>query len=160
MLPDLPMMIFYFVEKVIRGTAEAAIWGQVYHRDSWQAFFDVFNSLPLIGIGWLVSLWARTRLGALVFASMALHVAFDFPVHREDAHRHFFPLSDWRFTSPVSYWDPNHYGDIFAPVEALAVVVGCVVLFRGYEARAGKAVVGLIGGSYLAYLGYVLLVWA
>ena len=54
---------------------------------------------------------------------MALHVPEDLFLHHDDGHRHFYPLSQWRYSSPVSYWDPNHYGKIVAPLEALAVVL-------------------------------------
>jgi len=38
---------------------------------------------------------------------MALHALFDFPLHHDDGHRHFWPFSEFRFDSPVSYWDPG-----------------------------------------------------
>lgn len=46
------------------------------------------------------------------------------------AHRHLFPLSDWRFASPVSYWDPAHHGDVFLAAEADLVALGGLVLLR------------------------------
>ena len=63
-------------------------------------------------------------------ASMTLHCLADLALHREDAHGHLFPLSDWRFTSPVSYWDPAHYGLIFAACELVLVAVGSIWLLR------------------------------
>ena len=39
----------------------------------------------------------------------------------DDAHRHFYPLSDYRFISLVSYWDPRHYGTVAMPAELLTV---------------------------------------
>ena len=47
-LPDAPMFIFYFVEKVIRQTPELVIWQQSYYQTGWQNFIDLFNSLPLM----------------------------------------------------------------------------------------------------------------
>ena len=122
-LPDLPMFGFYAYQKLI-GTPEREIWGDHYFRDSWQLLFDVFNSFPLfIGL-LLVSWWAGWQgpffqwMG-LLSASALLHLACDLPVHFDDSHRHFLPFSNWRFQSPVSYWDPRHYGRQFATLEAL-----------------------------------------
>ena len=158
-LPDAPMFVFYFVEKVIRGLSEQEIWTQAYYQPHWQNFIDVFNSLPLMGLGLLLALWTRSRFSLLLFASMLLHGLADLPLHNDDAHRHFFPVSDWRFISPVSYWDPRHYGAIAAPLEILAVLIGCVFLWRAHPAWPGRLLLGLIGLCYLAYFGYVLVVW-
>ena len=66
-----------------------------------RVFFDCFNSLPFIGMGFLVALRVKSRAGQLVCLSMLLHVFGDLPLHHDDGHRHFFPFSDWRFESPV-----------------------------------------------------------
>ena len=61
--------------------------------------------------------------------SMVGHSLLDLPVHNDDAHRHFFPFSNYRFISPFSYWDPNHYGRIVAFVEmALVLAVNPIAL--------------------------------
>ena len=171
LLPDMPIIWFYFQEKVLRGTPEMVIWQESYYRESWQVFFDLFNSLPILGL-LFVAAWsfeshrspARPgRDGArslrLLFASMAVHAACDLPLHNNDGHRHFWPLSDWRFESPLSYWDPEHYGLWFALAEIALVVVGSIWLFRHYRQRLGRIVVGLIAASYLVYIAYVLVVW-
>ncbi len=157
-LPDAPMFAFYLFEK-LAGTPERVIWGASYHEPSWQAFFDVFNSLPLAALGLLVA-WRRGSPRALaLFASVAVHCLLDLPLHREDGHRHFFPLSDWRFVSPVSYWDPDHHGRVFAVLEMLGTVVGCAVLARRFGTPLARALLGGIVALYAAYVGYALLVW-
>ncbi|MGY8813645.1 MAG: hypothetical protein ACKVHQ_02860 [Gammaproteobacteria bacterium] len=90
LLPDLPMFIFYFVERFIRGVPERTIWSQSYYFPGWQNFIDVFNSVPLIILGGAVAWYFKARLIVLLCASMLLHVALDFPLHHDDAHRHFF----------------------------------------------------------------------
>jgi len=159
-LPDAPMFVFYFVEKVVRRTPEAVIWRQNYHQPHWQNFIDLFNSLPLMLLGWVLAAWVGSKLGVLLFTSMALHVLGDLPLHHHDAHRHFFPFSDWRFHSPVSYWDPNHYGQIVTLFEILAVLVGSVWLVQGYEAWPARLSIALVGMLYGAYFVYVFSVWA
>jgi len=159
-LPDAPMFVFYFVEKVLRKTPESMIWREAYYQSHWQNFIDLFNSLPCIVLGLGLTLWAGSQFGVLLFGSMVLHIAGDLPLHHDDAHRHFFPFSNWRFISPISYWDPRHYGHIVSIVEILMVVISCGLLFVLYDSLPGKITIGLIGMSYLAYFIYVLLVWA
>ncbi|MFN0043423.1 MAG: hypothetical protein ACKVSF_09450, partial [Alphaproteobacteria bacterium] len=79
-----------------------------------------------------------------------LHIAGDFPLHIDDAHAHFWPLSDWRFRSPVSYWDARHYGQLWAPFEAALAVAMIAVLWRRYDARWVRAALALGALSYLA----------
>ncbi|WP_299489389.1 hypothetical protein [Acaryochloris sp. IP29b_bin.137] len=159
-LPDAPMFVFYFVEKVLRGSSEQYIWRQAYYQTHWQNFIDVFNSLPIIAFGFLIALWAESRIGILLFASMTLHVLGDLPLHHDDGHRHFFPFSNWRFESPISYWDPNHYGGLFTRVEILAVLISCFVLFRRYKSLKGRMALGVIGGLYGAYFVYAFTMWS
>ncbi len=158
-LPDAPIFLFYFVEKVMRGTPERVIWSQAYFQEHWQNFIDLFNSLPLMVLGLALSLWTKSTVAIALFLSMMLHVAGDLPLHHDDAHRHFFPFSNWRFISPVSYWDPKHYGQVVAPIEIAGVIACCVVLFLNSESLAGKAMISTIGGSYIAYFIYVVMVW-
>lgn len=126
-LPDAPMFLFYAYQKFV-GTPERDIWGDHYFRDGWQAFFDVFNSFPLFIAMLAVCWWAGWQWGVLLAASAMLHLVGDLPLHNDDAHRHFLPFTNWRFASPVSYWDKNHYGHIFAPLEALVGLGLCIWL--------------------------------
>lgn len=158
-LPDLPIIAFYFTEKVLRQTPEPIIWSQIYYRAGWQNFFDLFNSLPLIGVGIIIALYTRARTWVAFFAAMGLHALGDLPLHHDDAHRHLYPFSDWRFHSPVSYWDPRHYGGIVAPLECLLVVVGSVVIYRCAHSSASKALVLILGAVYLAFLGFAFSFW-
>jgi hypothetical protein len=158
-LPDLPIFVFYFVEKVLRKTPERIIWSQSYFQAHWQDFIDVFNSLPLMVLGLGLSIWGKSNVAIALFISMMLHVAGDLPLHHDDAHRHFLPLSNWRFISPLSYWDPRHHGNIVASIEVLAVIVSCVVLVLTYDSLVERSIIAFIGGSYLVYFVYALVVW-
>lgn len=146
LVPDLPMVIFYGVEKFIFGQSERYIWGTAYFSTHWSNFIDPFNSIPLIALGFAGCFWWRSRWGWLFFSSMLLHVLGDLPLHHDDGHRHFFPLSNWRFESPVSYWDLNHHGGVVAILEAIAVLVACLILFRSYTSRWGKGIMAILMG--------------
>jgi hypothetical protein len=159
-VPDATMFVFYAYQKLIRGVPEGTIWNDLYFRPEWQGVFDAFHSWPLIGI----AAWVAYRMGSsgwsVFFGSMAVHSVADFLLHNDDAHRHFFPLSDFRFVSPVSYWDPQHFGQLLGPLEALMVIVGSVVLSRRYSSRVVRALLGALAGLYVVGIGYALLVWA
>jgi hypothetical protein len=159
LLPDLPIFVFYVVERVGLGRPERMIWGERYFDSGWQMFFDTFNSLPLIfvlgAVGWMLG----SRFVGLLAASMLLHVALDLPLHHDDGHRHLFPLSSWRFESPLSYWDAAHYGEILAPAEALLVLVGCSVLWRRHPGRKGRLWIGGVASIYVAYIAFALVYW-
>ncbi|NER79486.1 MAG: hypothetical protein F6K42_07865 [Leptolyngbya sp. SIO1D8] len=158
-LPDAPIFAFYFIERVVKGTSESIIWREAYYREGWQNLIDFFNSVPLIIIGFIVTAWAGSRIGMALFSSMFLHVLGDLPLHHHDAHRHFFPFSNWRFESPVSYWDPAFHGDLITRLEILLVIASCIILLLTYQSLPAKISVGLVGLSYIAYFVYVLVVW-
>lgn len=158
-LPDAPMFIFYFVEKIIHQKPEMMIWRQSYYQSDWQNFIDFFNSLPLMLIGLSIAAWISSKVGMLVFSSMILHVAGDLPLHHDDAHRHFFPFSNWRFISSFSYWDSHHYGNIVSSLEILAVIIGSTILFRMYRSHLGKIGIAIIGVLYFLHFLYALAVW-
>ncbi|WP_119066653.1 metal-dependent hydrolase [Rubrobacter indicoceani] len=55
------------------------------------------------------------------------HTVVDFLTHAEDPRPLFYPFSDWTWNSPVSYYDPEHYGRTFSLLSnggALVLIVG------------------------------------
>ena len=158
-LPDAPMFLFYFWEKHLMGRTERWIWSIGYHDPFWQAFFDLFNSIPLLGLVALLSLWRGRRRLLAMFGSMILHGFVDLLLHHHDSHRHFFPFSEWRFESPVSYWDPRYYGHIFAPLEFLLVLSGCLVLIMTWKLRAVRLIAGGILLVYALFIAFAISVW-
>ncbi|WP_419938960.1 hypothetical protein [Candidatus Palauibacter sp.] len=179
--PDAPMLVFYLWERLVRGVSEGRIWSERYFDPGWQVVFDIPSSIPLLVIALCILLvlvgrrstagripsagvaatprTARLTAWTLFVASMILHALGDLPLHREDAHRHFFPVSDWRFTSPVSYWDPAHYGGYAAAGEVVLVLAVSVFLFRAYRGR-GRWIVAGMAGIYALFIGFALLMWS
>lgn len=158
-VPDLPMILFYAYEKSWLGTPERTIWSQSYYELGWQAFFDLFNSLPILALAILVAYSANWPRIVALFASMGVHSLCDLLLHRDDAHRHFFPFSEWRFASPVSYWDPRHYGAIVFWIEIALVLVGTTWLFKQYATPGPRVFLAILLASYILYIGYVVVVW-
>lgn len=152
LIPDLAMFVFYGVLK-LADIPESQIWREEYYRPFWQNLFDFFNSIPLALIGIVVMLYLRRTGLALLFGSVVLHCIQDLPVHVDDGHRHFWPLSQFRFESAVSYWDPGHYGNIVAPIEMGLVVLVSFYVFKRVRSRWTKGL--LIVANALPLLAYL-----
>ncbi len=165
-LPDLAMIVFYAWHKLI-GATESAIWSQHYYQDNWQAVFDLPNSIPLIAIALCFFCWRKNAFLICMFASMLCHCVLDLLVHHDDAHRHFYPFLQWRFVSPVSYWDPSHYGDIVSKIEIVLVVLLSIWLWRvagnqiARPSHYGRLKATLVTTNllYISYIIYVITVW-
>lgn len=127
-VPDLPIVFLYLRERA-RGTKDEIIWSEVYQRRHWLAIIHGAHSLPLCALATLLSwIFASPALAAF-FCSMSAHSLCDLPVHAHDAHRHFFPFSNYRFISPISYWDPRYHGRTVALVEALGGAACSVFIY-------------------------------
>jgi hypothetical protein len=142
-LPDLPIVVFYGVDKLWYRRPESEIWAHDYFVSAWQPVIDGLHSFPLIAVAALV-LW-RVSWGRILCLSLLLHSALDFPLHHDDAHRHLFPLSAWRFASPVSYWDPRHHGALGAFLELAALLTAAAVLMTRHRSWKLRVPVGLLG---------------
>jgi len=159
-LPDLAMFGFYLYHRLILNTPEMTIWGVEYFKPAWQNLFDLFNSIPLIIIGAVIAWRMKWQALLYCFLAMLIHVLMDLPVHNDDAHRHFYPFINWKFISPVSYWDSDHYGRYFAIVECvLALAALTWMFFKRYRSWWIKSLLLLLGLSYAMFFAYAAVVW-
>lgn len=149
-LPDLPIYLFYLQEKLVDGTPESTIWSIDYFRSAWQPVLDVLHSFPLILLLFGLARYLRQPRLEAFSSSLFLHSAFDFPVHHDDAHSHFFPFSRYRFFSPVSYWDSRHYGAAGAALELLLVLAAAGNLCRRYSSWSVRGMLILLCAVYVA----------
>ncbi|WOD41319.1 hypothetical protein [Nodosilinea sp. E11] len=157
LIPDAALFVFYGWARW-QQLPEHIIWSEVYYSQPWQAIFAVGNSIPLgllvVALGYyLTPLWLGSGLGCLG-ASMVLHHLADLPLHHDDAHQHFWPLSAVRVISPVSYYDADHFGLLGATVELGLVLIATAYLWPRLHFIASKgllaATVCLTIGGYLA----------
>ncbi len=159
LLPDLPMFGFYGYQKIVVGSSEREIWSRLYFQDHWQLLFDVMNSIPLALACLALFAWIKFPAGKLCAASALLHMLFDLPLHHDDAHRHFLPLTHWRFASPVSYWDPRHFGLQAALLEFLfAVAAAAFVCIKGPGKPIRIAALATLA-MYLAGIAFAVMMW-
>jgi hypothetical protein len=143
LLPDLSLYLMVAWSRWVAGIPARTIFDDLYFSSAWQQVFAVDNSIPLwsllLAAGWI----ARSPVAIAFAGAGLLHLAFDFPLHHDDARRHFWPLTDWVFASPVSYWDSRHYGNIAAPLEIIACVGLSVVLWRRFKGSFARALIVL-----------------
>jgi hypothetical protein len=109
-VPDLPTYAFFFVNTFLLGTSQQLMWDMLYFDSVWSPFITLSHSLILWPIILLFAAILKKNLLKYFAVSALLHVAIDFFVHHDDAYRHFWPLTDWKFFSPVSYYDPQYFG--------------------------------------------------
>ncbi|MEZ2249289.1 hypothetical protein [Microcoleus sp.] len=148
-LPDIPIFLFYFWAKYIARLPSATIWSQAYYEPFVQNIVALFHSIPLAAIGWVIADYFGWESIQILFLSMILHSLGDLPVHNDDAHRHFFPFSNYRFISPFSYWDRKHYGSIVSVVEMLLVLLSTFRVFGFVHSYVGKGLLILVNCFYL-----------
>ena len=127
-VPDVSLYILCGVSIFILGISPHVVFDELYFSDSWQTVFSIDNSFILWGAVFAIAI-ARKQAVLIAFtASALLHLFTDFAMHHDDARAHFWPVTDWRFVSPVSYWDRAHHAQWVAPLEGLVALVCAVVL--------------------------------
>ena len=147
-LPDLAIYVLW-AYGTLTGIAEATIWSDYYFSSHWQFAVKLGNSVPLYAAMFIAGLLLRQQLLWLFGAAALLHIGLDFPVHADDAHAHFWPLSDWRFHSTLSYWDSEHYGNTVRIVEFVLACGLAGVLWQRFEGRYTRALLIMALGLYL-----------
>ena len=153
------MIAFYVYQRTVLATPEALIWSDSYFQPNWQLVFDLFHSIPLLCLMALISWRAKAPRMLAFIASMLLHCLADLPLHHDDAHAHFRPISDWRFESPISSWDPLHHGRLLAGVEMLMVLAGAGLLVLRSRLRAWRIVGGLTLAAYAFFIAFAVVMW-
>ncbi len=151
--PDLPIFIFYAIAKLIYHLPERQIWSETYYTAMVQFWVSLGHSIPIAAIGLCLSFFYHWHFGIAFFASVICHSLLDFPVHNSDAHRHFFPLSDYKFISPFSYWDINHYGKTVAFIEILLVIIATPLAIYLLKNSFTKGIIVAIDLVYI--IGYL-----
>jgi len=133
LVPDLPAYAFFFVHTILLGTSQQLMWDVLYFDSAWSPFITLSHSLLLWPVLLLFAALAKRALLRLFAISALLHVSLDFLVHHDDAYRHLWPLSDWKFMSPVSYWDPAYYGNWASLFDAVLVIALLTWLVSHYK---------------------------
>lgn len=175
-VPDIAVFGLFIWSKFV-GIPERQLWREVYFSEPMLTYTAIANSLSLyllvLLLGMLLirvqtvskelvdrsnTVAIYTNSAICLFALAAItHLVGDFPVHAGDAHPHFWPFTDSRFHSPVSYWDHKHFGEVFSYIEASLGILLSIILFRRFKSKwiRGLTAVALI--SYVAVPVYFFL---
>ncbi|WP_166415980.1 cobalamin biosynthesis protein CobQ [Cochlodiniinecator piscidefendens] len=141
--PDLSLYLMAGWSLLVMQISPAIVFDEWYFSDAWQQVFAIDNSFILWGIALVIGLWRRSAVLIAFTAAALLHLFTDFLLHHEDARMQFWPLSDWVFRSPVSYWDPSRYGNIFAPIEIIVALIACVVMWKRHPSMLAKVLISI-----------------
>ena len=152
-LPDVPIFLFYGITKFVYNLPEKEIWENAYYDPFWQTIIALFHSFPLAAIGLVACLYWNWHTGVIFCTSLICHSLLDLPVHHDDAHRHFFPLSNYRFISPLSYWDSAHYGTFVALAEVVIILALTPFALGLLQSGLTKSIIIAIDLLYI--VGYI-----
>ncbi|MEM6824425.1 MAG: cobalamin biosynthesis protein CobQ [Pseudomonadota bacterium] len=141
--PDFSLYALTAVSTLLLGIPAQTVFRELYYSPAWQQVFAIDNSFILWGVALTLSIWRRHDIWMVFCAAALLHLALDFPLHNHDARPHFWPLTDWVFISPFSYWDRAHHGDIVGWIE-WAACAGCLfVLWRRFQGFVARVLIAL-----------------
>ena len=128
LLPDVSLYLMAGVSIFILNISPQVVFNELYFSDSWQLVFSIDNSFVIWTIALVIAIKYKSTYFIVLTSSALLHLLTDFALHNDDARVHFWPLSTWRFESPLSYWDSNHHAVFVAPLEGIATGVATVYL--------------------------------
>jgi len=120
LIPDFSLYLLAGWNLIVLGTPPEVVFGELYFSDLWQSIFRIDNSLVLWAVGLGVAITVRSRWAIALCGAALLHIGLDLPLHHDDGRAHFWPLTNWIFESPVSYWDRSHHAGWISPLETLA----------------------------------------
>jgi len=149
--PDLPLWIlsissiiyYHFIQGWSLADTFKLVFDQLYfHNPFWIASHNFLHSplLLLLALGfvwrWRRNIGSPSRWFFWFLIACLLHSVVDIFTHASDGPLLFFPL-EWtiRFDSPISYWEPRHYGREFGMFENVLDVVLFLYLFGSRISR-------------------------
>ena len=143
-VPDFSLYFMFFWHQFIIRTPTKTIFDELYFSDYWQKIFAIDNSFIVWGILLGLALFLTSGWMIAMSGAALVHLLCDFPLHVDDARAHFWPLTMWKFQSPISYWDINHHGSIVSTLEILLVSVMLGVLWKRFETLIPRVAIILI----------------
>ena len=170
LIPDVPMFLIVIVLK-LSGVPAHTIFDEMYWQNWWQVSnaighnFWLWSGLVILGLinrdrlstsARAFDNWTRVSLFA---GSALLHTTVDFFCHREDAHMSFWPVTRWKFISPVSYYDWAHYGMWFSLFEVALGLSLAFILFRQFGSRVLRIFLAIAMALYVAVPAFFIFSW-
>ena len=134
LIPDFSIYVMS-VWAIATGRMNEELWKVTYWQEPWQILGAITNSVPLGVLLLAIGLWRNSAVLSALAGAMLIHAGLDVPLHADDAHRHFWPVTNWRFHSPVSYWDPDYHGVWGGLLDFACLFAGIGALWFRFKAR-------------------------
>ncbi|MFZ1661745.1 MAG: cobalamin biosynthesis protein CobQ [Paracoccaceae bacterium] len=141
--PDVSLYLMASWAMYVQHIPARTVFRELYFSPSWQNVFAVDNSFFLWGLVLMLAIWRQMPCLTAFTGAGFVHLCCDFPLHNEDARRQFWPISDYVFRSPLSYYNPVRYGNIIGPLEMALCVVLSVVLWRRFTSKGARILIAL-----------------
>lgn len=153
-IPDAAIYLWAPYQRFVNGVSGEEMWRELYFAQPMQNLIAYFNSIPIYAALAALGFVMRAKLSGkliLFFALAALtHMATDLPVHNHDAYRHFWPLSDWRFISPLSYYESEHHGVWVSLIESILAFICMAILWVRFPKLWVKVILCVLALFYIA----------
>ncbi len=143
LIPDFSLYFMFFWHQFVLETPTNIIFRDIYFTDYWQQIFAIDNSFIIWAVLLGGALWLKNKWMIALAGAAFIHLICDFPLHVDDARAHFWPVTMWKFESPISYWDSNHHGNIVSVLEILLVCVMLGVLWQRFETLIPRIIIAL-----------------
>ncbi len=157
--PDLPTYAFFFVNTFLLGTSQQLMWDTLYFDSAWTPVITLSHSLLIWPVVLLFATMTKCTLLRFFSISVLLHISLDFMTHHDDAYRHFWPLSDWKFLSPLSYYDPQYYGNWVSAIDTIVVIGLLMWLTTVYPSKKARIGIVAVITLYVATVIASYLIW-
>ena len=149
LVPDLPMFAMVMWSTLVLGLPGEVVFGQLYFSEIWQTVFSIDHGFLVWGGLFAFAVCKNLAVLHAFAGAGLLHALVDFLTHHDDARSQFWPLSNWVFNSPVSYWDVGHYGAIFALFEVGVVILLSTLLFLRLQRIWERALILIIAATVI-----------
>ena len=144
LLPDLSIFALVGWARLVENLPHRQIWREIYWQEPWQTLSAISNSFVIWVCIALLAYWLGWRIVMFLASAVLIHLCLDFPFHAADAHKHFWPLTDWRFQSPLSYLNDHHHARWVGALELGLVLISMAVLWQRFHNRLVRG--GLVAG--------------
>ncbi len=138
LLPDLIYIVVFFPKIFSYGS-----YMEWMHDPLWETVWDSFlarsvHSFLVWGLLFMPLLIIRKReIFSRIYPfsiGWGLHIAFDALTHVNDGYALFYPLSDLRFPTPVSYWEREFYATEYFWI-GHSLMIGLFLIWIGWRLK-------------------------
>ena len=159
LFPDIPTYVFFVVCGLILQIPSNILWDTMYFNSYWSIPITLTHSFIIWPFLIAISSYFGLKFLKWFSISALFHSIVDFAVHTDDAYRHFYPFSNWKFNSPISYWNSAEYGQYVSLFDSVIVLGLLVFLYQKYgknkqRVRIGIVCIGILYGLQLLIMPF------